>query len=269
MTPKAQPPPELSLVMPCFNEEECLHQTAGELLAAFAASNLALQLVLVDNGSRDGTGAVIDALIAAGQPVTKVVVEMNQGYGNGVLQGFRHCEAPLVGTVMADGQVAAEDIAGIFRIARAAALPTLCKVRRRFREDSWRRRLVSVIYNIGMQAAFGWLGSIDLNGSPKIMPRAAMRAMDLKSKDWFLDPEVMIKAKYLGLRVCERNVKGLMRQGGKSNVRYSTCLQFLKNIVRYRFGGELKRWKETVQQSAYWQQRQQAPAPAPQRSVQP
>ncbi len=268
MIPKAQPP-ELSLVMPCYNEEECLRQTAGELLAACAAADIALQLVLVDNGSRDSTGAVIDALIAAGQPVTKVVVEVNQGYGNGVLEGFRHCEAPLVGTVMADGQVAADDIVGIFRVAHAAPVPTLAKVRRRFREDSWRRRLVSVIYNLGMQAAFGWLGSIDLNGSPKIMPRAAMLAMELQSRDWFLDPEIMIKSKYLGLRVSERNVKGLMRQGGKSNVRYSTCLQFLKNIARYRFGGELRRWKNTVRQSSYWQQRRHTPAPAPPRSVQP
>ncbi len=239
-------PAAVSMVMPCYNEEVCLKTTARDLLEAFERSGVTLELVLVDNGSRDRTGEIIDALIAEGQPVVKVSVAVNQGYGKGVLEGLKACTAPLAGYLCADGQVAAEEAVRTYQEASRAEVPTLAKVRRRFRKDSWRRKLVSVLYNFGMQAAFGWLGSIDLNASPKVFPRVALASLRLESRDWFLDPELMIKAKHLGLQIRERDVEGLARGGGKSNVRYSTCLQFLKNIFRYRFGSEHRAWKRAV-----------------------
>ncbi len=243
---RAHTAPELSLVMPCYNEEACLKQTVGELTAAFAARNIRLQLVLVDNGSHDRTGIIIDELQQAGLPVTKVVVTVNQGYGYGVVEGLKSASAPLVGFICADGQVPPEAAVAAFSLARSAERPTLIKVRRRFRKDSWRRKLVSVAYNLGMQVVFGWLGSIDVNGNPKILPRDYLTAMCLRSRDWFLDPEIMIKSKYMGLRVIECQVEGKLRQGGKSNVRVTTCWEFLKNIARYRAGAPLREWRASI-----------------------
>lgn len=239
--------PAVSLVMPCYNEEACLRRTATDLVEAFAAKSIPLQLVLVDNGSRDRTGGIIDELIAQGLPVSRVTVPVNLGYGHGVLQGLSRCTAPMVGYLCADGQVAAAEAVRTYEEARDAGVPALAKVRRRFRKDSWRRRLVSILYNLGMPVLFGWLNSIDLNASPKILPRESMLLMELQSKDWFLDPELMIKAKRMGLRVLERDVEGLPRAGGKSSVRYSTCLQFIRNILRYRFEGALPEWERSVQ----------------------
>lgn len=246
MSPTPRKPAAVSMVMPCYNEEACLNTTARELLDAFDRAGVALELVLVDNGSRDRTGEIIDGLIAEGLPVVKVSVAVNHGYGNGVLEGLKSCTAPMAGYLCADGQVAAAEAVRTYQEAASAQVPTLAKVRRRFRKDSWRRKLISVLYNFGMQAVFGWLGSIDLNASPKVFPRAALAPLQLESRDWFLDPELMIKAKHLGLHIRERDVEGLPRAGGKSNVRFSTCLQFLKNILRYRFGSEHRAWKHAV-----------------------
>jgi glycosyltransferase involved in cell wall biosynthesis len=246
MTEIAKPGPALSLVMPCYNEEECLRSTSMALLEAFARENIALQLVLVDNGSHDRTSEVIDALVDEGYPVTKVVVPVNQGYGHGVLEGLRACIAPWVGYLCADGQVPPEGAVGAYRKACSAKEPVLAKVRRKFRKDSWRRKLISICYNLGMPLIFGWMGSIDLNASPKIMARETYLMMNPQSKDWFLDPEIMIRAKYLGLKIVEDNVEGQLRQGGKSNVRFRTILEFVKNIVRYRRGGPISKWRESV-----------------------
>jgi glycosyltransferase involved in cell wall biosynthesis len=240
--------PRLSLVVPCYNEEACLRQTASELVEAFTARGIPLQLVLVDNGSRDRTGRVIDELIERGLPVTKAVVPINRGYGCGILEGLKLCAAPLVGFICADGQVAASSAVEAYCLACAANGPTLTKVRRRIRQDSWKRKLVSVAYNLGMQLVFGWLASLDLNGNPKILPREYVRAMALQSNDWFLDAELMIKSKDLGLRVIEFDVMGQLRRAGKSNVRLSTCWEFLKNVWRFRFGSKLRQWKKLVKQ---------------------
>lgn len=246
MAAPTKQPPAVSFVMPCFNEEDCLGTTARDMLNAFDAASVPLELVLVDNGSRDRTGAIIEELIAEGRSVVKVTVPVNIGYGNGLLEGLKACTAPFVGYTCADGQVAAIEAVTTYHEAHGADGPVMAKVRRRFRKDSWRRKIVSILYNFGMQFVFGWLGSIDLNASPKVFPREALAPLQLSSKDWFLDPELMIKAKHLGIRILERDVEGLARAGGKSSVRYSTCVQFLKNIARYRFGGEFRAWKRSV-----------------------
>lgn len=246
MTVPANETPEVSLVLPCYNEEECLAETAGVLLRAFARQGISLELVLVNNGSRDGTERVIDELARKNPAVVKVVVPVNQGYGHGILEGLKACRAPFLGYLCADGQVGADDVVRVYRLLQGSDGGVLTKVRRRFRQDSLKRKVISVCYNALMLALFGRLEAIDINGSPKIFSRKAYRRMQLRSKDWFLDPEIMIKAKHLKLLIAELNVRGLQRRGGKSNVRLSTCLEFLKNIARYRLGRSMARWKKSV-----------------------
>lgn len=228
--------PWLSLAVPCYNEEDSLRSTATRLVAAFRERNLRLELVLVDNGSSDRTGAIIDELIAEGLPAVKEVVAVNQGYGYGALRGLARCRAPFVGIIPADGQVESVDVAKLFEIAAQAKTPKLVKVRRRFRMDGFVRKIVSIGYNGFANLLFGGLGSIDINGSPKILPRSYYERMNLRSRDWFLDAEVMIKARRLDLPVFEINVLGQMREGGTSNVKVSTCWEFLVNLGRARFG---------------------------------
>jgi len=122
------------------------------------------------------------------------------------------------------------------------------KVRRRFRKDGLIRKITSIFYNGLMLLVFGRLEVIDINGSPKIFSRDAFRRMRLESVDWFLDPEIMIKAKHLSLTPLELNVRGLLRQGGKSNVRFTTVLEFFKNILAYRLSGKISAWKKTLSQ---------------------
>lgn len=226
----------LSLAVPCYNEEESLRNTSVRLVQAFRDRGLELELVLVDNGSSDRTGAIIDELVAEGFPVVKEVVAVNQGYGYGVLRGLARCRGRFAGFICADGQVEAQDVAKLYEILLNAKSPKLVKVRRRFRMDGFKRKIVSIAYNGFANVLFGGLGTIDINGNPKLFPRVYYERMNLNSRDWFLDAEVMIKAKRLGLPVFEMNVLGQMREGGASNVRASTCWEFLVNLARARFG---------------------------------
>jgi hypothetical protein len=96
-----------------------------------------------------------------------------------------------------------------------------------------------------------WPGvdSLDINGLPKIMPRDVVERMALTSRQWLLDPEIMIKAHLLGVRVLEYNVFARMRGNGLSHVRASTCLEFLRGVLRFRFSPELRRWREGMRRS--------------------
>ena len=235
--------PEISLVMPCYNEEECLGETAPALVDAFLEEGIRLELVLVDNGSRDRTPQIIDEMIERGLPITKVTIENNRGYGNGIRMGLEACRAPIIGYLCADGQVAPADVVRTYRLMEGREDRVLVKVRRRFRQDSWKRKIISINYNGLMLLMFGGTGAIDVNGSPKIFSKRHFERMKLVSDDWFLDPEIMIKTKELGLRCIEIDVEGYARHGGVSNVKRQTIYEFLGNMFRYRFGGSLTEWR--------------------------
>jgi glycosyltransferase involved in cell wall biosynthesis len=237
-----QPPriPDLSLVMPCYNEQDCLNLTVPPLVETFHKAGIGLELVLVDNGSTDRTSEVIDRLIERGLPIIKAVVPVNRGQGLGIRTGLSQCLGRHVGYLAADGQVAPESVLLVYRAAAAAAdNRTIAKVRRRFRPDSWIRKIVSVCYNVSMLILFPGMPSMDINGSPRIMAAGIIPMLDLTSSDWFLEAEIMLKARHLRLLVIEIDVPGHLRKGGRSNVHLRTIFEFVRNILWYRFSG---RW---------------------------
>lgn len=235
--------PHVSFVMPCFNEEESVEYTIRRLTSAFEKADYRLELIAVDNGSHDRTGEIIRKLAAENGSIVFHRVEKNQGYGYGVLCGFSVCTAPWVGIIPADGQVDAEDVVRLFESVLSTNGKVLGKVRRRFRMDGLLRKIVSVSYNLFVRALWPGIGSIDINGSPKILPREAITAMNLQAEDWFLDPEIILKAHHMGIRILEFNVFARMRGNGLSHVRVWTCFEFFRNILIFRFS---KKWTKNI-----------------------
>jgi hypothetical protein len=159
-----------------------------------------------------------------------------------VLQSIARCTGPYIGIIPADGQVDAEDVVRLYESVMNSDGKTVGKVRRRFRMDGPRRAVISFLYNAFMYSLWPGLGTFDVNGSPKIIHRDALGKMDLESKDWLLDPEMMIKAHHMGLRVLEMNVFSRMRESGQSHVRASTAWEFFTRLVRFKYGGALGSW---------------------------
>ena len=238
--------PDLSLIMPCYNEAESIPVTIPRLFGAFEAAGHRLEIVAVDNGSTDETSRVLGGLQTRHAGLRSTRIEVNEGYGNGLLQGIPLCRADLVGFIPADGQVDAEDVVRLYETAVAARGYVVAKVRRRFRMDGLKRKFVSIAYNGMVRLMWPALDTLDVNGTPKILPRRALEAMQLESRGWFFDPEIMIKAHYLGIRVLEHNAFARMRGSGVSHVRASTCLEFLRNLLAYRFTGRLSTWRRSV-----------------------
>ncbi len=236
--------PHISFIMPCYNEEAVIGYTIPRLVKAFAQAGYRLELVACDNGSTDRTGDIIRRFAAEGLPVVPHRVEVNQGYGFGVLDAIKRCRAPYVGIIPADGQVDAEDVVKVYESVSRAQGPVLGKVRRRFRLDGPDRWVVSVIYNLMMLAFWPGLGTLDVNGSPKVLPRAILEELELISKDWLLDPEIMIKVRHLGVPVIEMNAFSRMRESGVSHVKPTTIVTFLTKLARFKWGADLRGWFE-------------------------
>jgi glycosyltransferase involved in cell wall biosynthesis len=238
--------PDISLVIPCYNEADSVGFTIRRLSTAFEAAGHTLEIVAVDNGSTDATSDVLAKLAREVPRVRTYRVERNQGYGFGLLSGVPLARGRWVGFIPADGQVDAEDVVRLYDAASEAGYQVLAKVRRRFRMDGLTRKFVSIAYNAFVRLLWPTLETLDVNGTPKLLPRQALHAMALESRGWFLDPEIMIKAHYLGLRVLELNAFSRMRGNGVSHVRVATCWDFFQNLLSFRFGHRLAAWRSTI-----------------------
>jgi dolichol-phosphate mannosyltransferase len=93
--------PDLTMVVPTYNEREGIAPLAGALFAACAPHGIDLELVIVDDNSPDGTGAVADDL-ARTRPVRVVHRAGKLGLGTAVMEGFKVSRAPIVGVMDAD-----------------------------------------------------------------------------------------------------------------------------------------------------------------------
>lgn len=241
--------PDVSFVMPCYNEEEVIGYTIPQLISAFENAGHHVELIAVDNGSWDRTHEIINELAAKYPSVNYHRVEKNEGYGNGVLSGVPLCTASWIGIIPADGQVDAADVVRLYEAVVATNARVLGKVRRRFRMDGPLRRIISVAYNLFVFMLWPRLGSIDVNGSPKILPLEVLMAMRLESKEWFLDPEIMVKAYYMGIRVVEFNVFARMRGSGLSHVRPRAIWEFFWKLLDFRFSRKLVRWRQDLKKA--------------------
>ena len=251
--PADQPTVDVSFVMPCYNEAENVDYSIPRFINAFRQAGHRLQLVAVDNGSRDGTRAKLDALASAWPELVIGHVDVNIGLGKGILTGMSLATAPWIGVVAADGQVDAEDAVRLYEAVAATNGNVIGKVRRRFRMDGFLRKVVSVSYNLMANALWPGLGSWDVNGNPRILPRDVLDGMRLESTNWFIDPEMLIKAKAMGVRVLELNVFARMRGNGLSHVRAITCWEFFRYLILFRIRGvphDVRNWRAVAASEA-------------------
>jgi len=225
---------ELSVIIPFFNEEKNVVNVLTETAEALKNAKVDYEIVAVDNGSRDHTSLLIDKIVKKNQRVRKVIVKENKGYGYGVVTGLRQGKGDFIGWIYGDGQVEPNYLIDVYQLAKKKGKAGLYKINRVLRYDGLQRKLFSRVYNLLMKIVFG-VESTDINGCPKIFARAVFQRMNLQSKDWFIDTEILIKTKMLGIKIFEVVAKFNKRSEGQSNVDFSTVLEFIKNMVKYCF----------------------------------
>jgi glycosyltransferase involved in cell wall biosynthesis len=100
----------LSLVLPCFNEEENIAITAREVLQWMHSTGKTGELIIVNDGSTDSSKLLIEALVKENPMVKLVNLEKNSGYGIAVRSGLDAATQDVIGFMDSDGQFKPEDL---------------------------------------------------------------------------------------------------------------------------------------------------------------
>ena len=115
-----------SVVVPCYNEEKNLDRLIERfepIQAKMEAAGRELELVLVENGSKDNSHEKIAAIARSHPYVREVRVPVNQGYGYGILQGLKACTGEFMFWVHADLQLPPEAILDMVDILDKSEAP--------------------------------------------------------------------------------------------------------------------------------------------------
>jgi len=205
------PSMDVSAVMPAYNEQANLEQSVGRTADALAAHARTFEIIVVDDGSRDDSPAVLDRLKLAHPNLRVVRHPANRGYGAAVRSGFDAARLPWVFLMDADNQF---DPAEIGLLVAKAAEADIVAGYRRHRRDPLLRRLNAWAFFTVVRLLFGRLVR-DVNCAFKLIRRDLLAGMALHSEGALINTEVLVLARQLRARVVEVPVQHYPRRSGK------------------------------------------------------
>lgn len=225
--------PDLSIVIPFYDEEETVEPLTNVLVNEFKKNNINYELILVDNGSDDNTPKIVDKLFKKYNSVKTVHVKTNQGYGFGILSGLKVAKGDYIGFIDGDLEVLPSDVIKVYNKIRKDDAD-ICKGIKNIRGSTGLRNLFSYFYDI-IFCLFYFKYIKQINAKPKIMRKKCFNEMKLKSKDWFIDTEILIKSIRNNYFITTQQTTYSFKKGSKSHVKLFTILEFLKNLIKYKF----------------------------------
>jgi glycosyltransferase involved in cell wall biosynthesis len=202
---------EISAVMPAFNEAANLEQSVGRMAAALKEQARAFEIIVVDDGSQDGTAAVLERLKAIHPSLRVVRHPANRGYGAALRSGFDAARYPWVFLMDADNQFDPTDVVAL--LAQAANADIVAGYRKQ-RKDPLPRRLNAWAFFTLVTILFGRLAR-DVNCAFKLMRRDLLAGMELHSEGALINTEVFVLARQLHARVVEVPIQHYPRTSGR------------------------------------------------------
>jgi glycosyltransferase involved in cell wall biosynthesis len=220
--------PAFSIVLPVYNQADHIGAIVDGYARALDAAAIDHELLLVPNGAqRDATAAVCDEL-ARNYPAVRAVREPRGGWGRAVKRGIAESHGTSI-CYTNSARTTDRDLTLMLLYARAFP-DVVVKANRKIRE-SLPRRIGSLLYNIECRTLFD-LSSWDVNGTPKIFPRAFAALLELRSDDDLIDAEFNAVVRSCEYPMIEVPIFSTRRHGGKSTTGYASALRMYAGAFR-------------------------------------
>ena len=225
----------LSYFFPAHNEEANLRGLVEEALATLPGLAETFEIIVVDDGSRDATGAIADELAAQHPGVVQALHHpTNLGYGAALLSGFRAARHDLVAFTDGDRQFRVADLARLTERLAAADRPDVVVGYRIKRADPLVRTLYARVYRFANLVWFG-LRVRDVDCACKLFRREALENVAIESGGAFFSAELLIKLRAAGRTIVEVGVPHHPRTAGSATgAKPSVVFRAVRDFWRLR-----------------------------------
>jgi dolichol-phosphate mannosyltransferase len=204
----------LSLVIPAYNEEAGIALAIAEADQALTNLDLEYEILIVDDGSHDGTAENVRRTIADYPRVRLIRHVENRGYGAALRSGFEAAGGDTIAFTDADCQFHIEDLNRLLPLLRDHAMAVGYRMDR---QDCAKRLVYSWGYNALVRTLLGTRVR-DCDCALKVFRRSSLAAILPESRGFFVNAEMLSRARGLGMRIAEAGVRHRPRLAGRSKV---------------------------------------------------
>lgn len=227
--------PRLSYFFPAHNEEANLEGLVEEALATLPELAETFEIIAIDDGSRDATASIAEALATRHPDVVRLVRHpVNLGYGAAVRSGFGAARYELIAFTDGDRQFKVGDIGRLIQRLVAPDAPDVVVGFRIKRADPLVRMVYARAYRLANRIFFG-LRVMDVDCACKLFRREALDGLRVESGGAFFSAELLIKLQAAGRRVAEVGVPHYPRTAGSATgARPQVILRAVRDFWRLR-----------------------------------
>ncbi len=220
----------LSVILPAYNEEQVIASTVSAVLQVLSAWGMDFEIIVVNDGSTDRTGAVVASLAAVDPRVRLMTHSVNQGYGAALVSGFAVTTKELTFFMDADGQFDIRDLREFFPFIGAYDAVIGYRIDR---QDSWMRKLNAW----GWKLLIGWVLGVhvrDVDCAFKLLHTEFFRQYPLETRGAMINAELLYQLTRAGYTYKELGVHHLPRRGGRaSGARPSVIMRAFRELFMY------------------------------------
>ena len=227
---------KLSLVIPCYNESANLLPLLERCKKLVEGNSI--EVILVDNGSTDDSPQVLQRLLPSYPGCRSIRVNLNQGYGCGILAGLKSAKGEIIGWTHADMQTDPLDAVKGLELFEKCGTDCFVKGKR------FGRPFMDVVFTVGMSLfemlllrKWFW----DINAQPTMFTREFFETWKSPPNDFSLDLYTYYQARKAGLKVRRFPVRFGQRAFGIShwNLSWTAKWVFIKRTMAFSL--ELKK----------------------------
>ena len=203
----------VSAIFPCYNDEPTIGGLVDDVHAALTPLVCEIEVIVVNDGSRDGSRELLDALAADRPWLRPIHHERNGGYGAALITGFSNARNDWIFYTDGDAQYDAREAALLVPLATADV--DVVQGYKIGRGDSWYRKVIGRMYHHVVKLLFG-LHVRDTDCDFRLFRRQLFVDHRLTSTSGVICVEMMRTFEEAGARFVETPVHHYFRPAGRS-----------------------------------------------------
>ncbi|CAI3603077.1 glycosyltransferase family 2 protein [Clostridium neonatale] len=221
---------KISIVIPCYNEEKNIKLILEEF-KKISFGDYELELILVNNGSKDNSKNVLEEMKQYYDFLKVVEVVENKGYGYGILEGLKQANGEYMGWMHADMQTSPNEFCKCIKF--------IGKDKNIFIKGLRKNRPISdTIFTLGMsvfETVYLRKKLYDINAQPTLFSRKLYEKFENPPYDFSLDLYVYYKAIEVGNKIVRFPVIQKERIYGTSswNTGFKSRIKLIKRVISY------------------------------------